>query len=91
MESFTFNKRQDVLIPEINNFKPFMDKDGNAITGARLIKIMAKTVDKWEKKNNMPVPIPYQKFIAWVKQAAKELENGKSSEEIFKRTIVPFR
>lgn len=90
MQSFSFNKRQDVLIPEINNFKPFMDKDGNAITGDRLIKIMAKTVDKWETKNKMPVPIPDQKFIGWIKQAAKKLEEGMSSEDIFKQTIVPM-
>lgn len=90
MQSFTFNKRQDVLIPEINNFKPFMDKDGNVITGDRLIRAMAKTIDKWESKNKMPVPIPDQKFIAWVRQASKMLDEGKSSEEIFKQTLVPM-
>lgn len=90
MQSFTFNKRQDVLIPEINNFKPFTDKDGNPVTGDRLIKVFAKTIDKWEKQNKMPVPIPDQKFISWVRQSAKMIDEGKSSEEIFKQTIVPM-
>jgi len=90
MQSFTFNKKENILIPEVNNFKPLTDKDGKPIVGDKMILGMANVIRKWEEKRKRPVPIPDQKFLAWVLQTAKAISNGESSEEIFQKTLVPF-
>lgn len=88
MQSFSFNRKENILIPEVNNFRPFTDKNGHEVSGDNLLKSMAKIVEKWETKNKIPVPIADQKFVAWIKQAKIMLDSGMSSDEIFKRTLV---
>lgn len=91
MQKFTFTEKKDLLIPNNNTFSPPLDANGQPLSGDELIKTFAKIVDKFETDNNRPVPIQDQRFISWLKQAAKLLNEGKSSEEIFKRTIATSR
>lgn len=88
MQKFTFNKKQDLLIPETNMFTPLKNSKGETLSGDETIKRFAKIIDKFERTYNRPVPIAQQNFIAWVKQAKRMLDEGKTSEEIFAQTLV---
>ncbi len=88
MEKFTFDKRKEVMFPNSAFFDAPKDSKGNELDGDSLIKTMAGIADKWVTKNKCPVPIPDQKFIVWLRQTRDSLNAGKSSEEIFKQTLV---
>lgn len=88
MQKFSFNKRTDVLMPETASFRYIKDKNGNNVVDDKLILLMANICDKWEEKNKMPVPIPEQNFIAWLRQARDMIKEGKSSEEVMRRTLI---
>lgn len=66
--------------------KYFLDKDGNKIVGDELIHKMAKIATEFEKKGKA-VPISSQRWVAWIKQFSKKLNEGKSSNEIFESTV----
>lgn len=88
MRKFSFSEKKNMLIPNSPLLRPFYDKNGKELSGDEMIHIMANICNKWTKKTKVPVPIPEQKFIAWVKQASKMLNEGIKSEEIFKQTII---
>lgn len=87
MNKFTFNKKESLLIPNSGMYKPFKDKNGNELSGDNLIKSLVNVIKAYEKANK-PIPIPDQKFVAWLKQFGKMLNEGVSSEEIMNRTLV---
>lgn len=90
MNKFTFNDRKEVIVPDSNNYVPFKDKDGKELKGDDLVKRMASIAENFESTNKRPVPIAEQNFIAWLKQAKKMLDEGKTSEDIFAQTLVPL-
>lgn len=88
MKKFTFKQEKDMLIPQTGTQVVFKDKDGKELSGEELLKRMAISASKWEKETGTPVPIPEQKFIEWLKQGKKALDDGMSSEEYFQKTII---
>lgn len=88
MRKYSFNEKKNLLIPVNANMRPPLDANGRQIGGDELIKQFGKIITKFEEKNNRPVPIEDQTFIAWVKQACKMLDEGKTSDEIFNKTLV---
>lgn len=88
MQKFTFNRKKDIMIPETNNFSALKDKDGKVLDGDEVIKRFANIAVKYETTYNRPVPIANQKFIAWLKQAKRMLDNGETSEMIFQKTLI---
>lgn len=88
MQKFTFTERKDLLIPNTPMSRPLCDKDGRELSGDDLIRVMADMAEQWQKDTGCPVPIPEQQFVAWVRQASNMLDQGMSSEEIFKKTII---
>ena len=88
MRKFSFEEHKELLIPTGKNFVPFKDKNGKELDGDKLLLTMNNIIQTWETKYKRPVPIQNQKFIAWVKQAAAMLKQGKSSQEIFSQTLV---
>ena len=87
MQKFSFNKREDLLIPATSFFRPIKDGNDKPLSGENLLKAMEKIADKYETENERPVPIPDQKFLAWIRQYNKMASEGMASEKIFQRTI----
>lgn len=88
MQKFSFSQKKDVLIPQSDVFRPPLDKDGKPLNGDALLRTMANIATTFEEKNKKPVPIPDQKFVAWLKQAKKLMDEGMTSAEIFSRTLA---
>ena len=88
MQKYSFTEKKDLLIPNTLMSRPFYDKDGKELSGDELIKVMARIADKWQNDTRRPVPIPEQQFVGWVRQASKLLDEGMSSDEIFRKTLI---
>lgn len=88
MQKFSFKTQKDLLIPQTRTIIAFKDADGNQLSGDELLKRMGNMCEKWESEVGMPVPIPNQRWIAWLKQAKRELDGGMSSDEYFKKSII---
>ena len=88
MQKFTFSEKKTLLIPNTNTFRPPLDKNGRPIPPDDLLRTFGKIVTAYEKKTGKPVPIPDQKFVGWIKQFCNQLDSGKTSEEIFKSSLV---
>lgn len=88
MNKFTFKEQKDLLLPQTGTQVAFKDKDGKPLSGEELLRRMAVAAEKWEQTEHKPVPIPEQKFIAWLKQGKKCLDEGMSSEEYFEKTLI---
>lgn len=88
LQKFSFKKNNEYILEDGAGFRQPKDEKGNPIVGDDLLRKMADIAVTFEKKNNRPVPIAQQNFIAWLKQAKNQMDKGVSSDEIFRRTIV---
>lgn len=88
MEKFSFSERKDILIPNQNKMTTLKDENGNPIVGDNLLLKFANIAIEYERKNNAPVPIPDQTFVNWLKDGKKYIEEGGSSEDYFRKTLV---
>ena len=88
MMKYSFEEKKDLLIPVNSNFKPPLDSKGNPLSGDDLLKKMANIAIVFQQKKGRPVPINDQKFVAWLKQAKNLMDSGKTSEEVFRSTLV---
>lgn len=79
--------RDNTLIPTNTAPRAFKDKHGNDLSGDDLLRAFGKVIAKHDKKG-IPVRIPDQKFVSWLRQANEMLSAGKTSDEIFQNTIV---
>lgn len=91
MQKFSFKRNQEYILEDGAGFKQFKDENGNPIVGDEMLKKMAQIALTFEKKNGRPVPIQQQQFIAWLKQAKNLMDKGVSSDEIFRKTIIPTK
>ena len=88
MERFTFDRSHTLLTPNSAVFAPPTDSKGRELTPEQLISRMGKICEKWETTQKRPVPIADQKFVNWLKDAKKTIDDGKSIDEYFKETLV---
>ncbi len=88
MKNIISGKKKKEIVSPITPVN-ILREDGTPVIGDDMIRMFDDFIGEVEKSGK-PVPMAEQNFIRWVKQARKLLDDGKSSEEIFKATIAPI-
>lgn len=86
--AFTFKRQQSVEVPETATMRPFLDKNGNVLSGEEIVKRTASQIRKYEKENRKPFPHPDRKFIDWWLQAADEISNGATYADVVQQSVI---